>query len=164
MSATLIHTAVTASPLDPAAASAAISAGRTDIGALVSFTGLCRDEDGRLAALELEHYPGMAEAEIARIAAEAAARWPLQALTVLHRHGPHSPRRSHRRRCRRVDASPRRLRGRRLRDGLPEDAGPPFWKKEHGRDGSVGGWVEARSADDVAEARWAVGTTEANDN
>ena len=48
-------------------------------GAVVTFTGLCRDEDGRLAALELEHYPGMAEAEILRVAEAAMARWPLQA-------------------------------------------------------------------------------------
>ncbi len=163
MSATLIHTAVTASPLDPAAASAAITAGRTDIGALVSFAGLCRDEDGRLAALELEHYPGMAEAEIARIATEAAARWPLQALTVLHRHGLIAPGEvivvvvaasTHRHAAFEAAAF--------VMDFLKTRA--PFWKKEHGRDGSVGGWVEARSADDVAEARWAVGTTEANDN
>ena len=53
-----------------------LTEGRTDVGAVVSFTGYCRDEGGTLAALELEHYSGMAEAEIARIAGEARARWP----------------------------------------------------------------------------------------
>jgi molybdopterin synthase catalytic subunit len=64
---------------------------RADIGAVVTFTGLCRDEQGALSALELEHYPGMAEAEIARIAAEAVQRWPLQGLTAIHRHGRIEP-------------------------------------------------------------------------
>ena len=59
--------------------SAALTYGRTDIGALVAFTGLCRDEAATLASLEIEHYPGMAEAEIERVAAEAEARWPLAA-------------------------------------------------------------------------------------
>src|SRR5579862_4096731 len=57
------------------------------IGAIVTFSGICRDEDGRLAALELEHYPGMAEEEIGRIARETASRWPLAGITVIHRHG-----------------------------------------------------------------------------
>lgn len=57
------------------------------VGAVVTFTGVCRSEGGRLSALELEHYPGMAEQEIARIAKEAAGRWPLAAITVIHRHG-----------------------------------------------------------------------------
>ncbi|MGH6869024.1 MAG: molybdenum cofactor biosynthesis protein MoaE, partial [Methylocella sp.] len=61
---------------DVAAEAAKLTQGRTDIGALVSFTGLCRDEGGALAALEIEHYPGMAEAEINRAAVEAAARGP----------------------------------------------------------------------------------------
>uniref|UniRef100_UPI003340C237 molybdenum cofactor biosynthesis protein MoaE n=1 Tax=Bosea sp. (in: a-proteobacteria) TaxID=1871050 RepID=UPI003340C237 len=65
----------------------ALATGRADIGAVVSFTGLCRDEAGTLAALELEHYPGMAEAEIARVAGEAAARWPLLGLVAIHRYG-----------------------------------------------------------------------------
>ncbi|TIS61407.1 MAG: molybdopterin synthase catalytic subunit, partial [Mesorhizobium sp.] len=72
---------------DVAAEIVALTSGRADIGAVVTFSGLCRDEAGALAALELEHYPGMAEAEIGRIAAEATERWPLQGLTVIHRHG-----------------------------------------------------------------------------
>ena len=76
-----------AAPFDAAHEEALLLQGRTDIGALVCFTGLCRDEAGTLAALELEHYPGMAESEIAAIAADALTRWPLQGLTVLHRYG-----------------------------------------------------------------------------
>ena len=57
------------------------------VGAIVSFTGLCRDEGGRIAALEIEHYPAMAETELQRIASEAMARWPLSGLTIIHRTG-----------------------------------------------------------------------------
>ncbi|MEO0980944.1 MAG: molybdenum cofactor biosynthesis protein MoaE, partial [Pseudomonadota bacterium] len=62
---------------------ARLTEGRKDVGALVTFTGLCRDEAGTLTALELEHYPGMAEAELTRIAEEAIDRWPLTGLTVI---------------------------------------------------------------------------------
>ena len=65
--------------------------GRNDIGAVVTFTGLCRDEGGSLSALELEHYPGMAEAEIMRIARMAAERWPLTGLATIHRYGKIAP-------------------------------------------------------------------------
>ena len=71
---------------DAAAEARALSEGRSDIGALVTFVGLCRDEGGRLAALEIEHYPGIAN-EIARAVAEAEARWPLLGVTVVHRYG-----------------------------------------------------------------------------
>ena len=67
---------------DPGAEAEALARGRTDVGAVVSFVGYCRDEGGRLAALELEHYPGMAEEEIARAAHEAEARWPLLGVAV----------------------------------------------------------------------------------
>jgi molybdopterin synthase catalytic subunit len=74
---------------DAAAEAARMAHGRTDIGAVVTFTGLCRaDENGQpIAALTLEHYPGMAEAEIARHVEEARARWPLLGVTVIHRYG-----------------------------------------------------------------------------
>ena len=74
---------------DAAAETAALTRGRTDIGALVTFTGICRGaESGEpIAALTLEHYPGMAEAEIARHVEEAKARWPLLGVTVIHRYG-----------------------------------------------------------------------------
>ena len=82
---------IQAESFDVAAETAALTEGRTDIGAVVAFTGLCRDEEGRLSALELEHYPGMAEAEIDRIAAQAQERWPLLGVTVVHRFGTIRP-------------------------------------------------------------------------
>src|SRR6478736_10531776 len=80
-------------PFDAGAETAALARGRTDVGALVAFTGICRgSEDGApIAALTLEHYPGMAEAEIARHVEEAHARWPLFGVTVIHRHGRLTP-------------------------------------------------------------------------
>ena len=65
---------IQADPFDAAAETAALTGGRAEIGAVVAFTGFCRDEGGRLSALELEHYPGMAEAELARIAGEGGLR------------------------------------------------------------------------------------------
>jgi molybdopterin synthase catalytic subunit len=132
---------------------AALTAGRTDIGALVSFAGLCRDEGGRLAALELEHYPGMAEAEIGRVAQEAAARWPLLGLTAIHRYGLVKPGEqivlviaasSHR--------GPAFEAADFMMDYLKTRA--PFWKREHLFDGTIGGWVEAKDSDDAASRRW----------
>ena len=80
-------------PFDVAAETERLTLGRTDIGAVVTFTGLCRaDENGKpIAALTLEHYPGMAEAEIGRHVEEAAGRWPLLGVTVIHRHGRITP-------------------------------------------------------------------------
>ena len=138
---------------DPAREEALLTAGRSDIGALVAFTGLCRDEDGALAALELEHYPGMAEAEIARVAGEALSRWPLLGLTVIHRHGRIRPGE----RIVLVLAAARH-RGEAfaaaefLMDYLKTRA--PFWKKEHLADGTSGDWIAARSEDDAAAERW----------
>jgi molybdopterin synthase catalytic subunit len=138
---------------DIAAEIARLTAGRADIGAVVTFSGLCRDEAGALSALELEHYPGMAEAEMARIAAEAAARWPLQGLTAIHRFGRIRPGENivlvvaasvHRQAAFEAASF--------LMDFLKSRA--PFWKKEHRADGTQGGWVEARDADDEAAARW----------
>src|SRR5580692_11438691 len=79
--------------LDAAAEARRLSHGRTDIGAVVTFTGICRaDENGEpIAALTLEHYPSMAEAEIARHVEEARSRWPLMGVTVIHRHGRIQP-------------------------------------------------------------------------
>src|SRR5437764_12759348 len=78
---------------DAAAEQAALTRGRTDVGAVVTFTGICRGaESGEpIAALTLEHYPGMAEAEIARHVEEATARWPLLGVTVIHRYGRIAP-------------------------------------------------------------------------
>lgn len=132
---------------------AALTRGNANIGAVVSFAGLCRDESGRLAALELEHYPGMAEAEIGRVAAEAAGRWPLSGLLAIHRFGLIRPGEqivlviaasSHRREA--FEAADF------LMDYLKTRA--PFWKREHLADGTLGGWVEAKADDDDATQRW----------
>jgi molybdopterin synthase catalytic subunit len=130
-----------------------LTSGRTDVGAVVAFTGWCRDEGGRLAALELEHYPGMAEEEIGRIAAQAAGRWPLLGLTVVHRYGrilPGEPivlvltASAHRQAAFEAASF--------LMDYLKTRA--PFWKKEHSADGRDGDWVAASRADDAAADRW----------
>src|SRR6516164_7652060 len=80
-------------PFDTAKEIAALTRSRTDIGAVVTFTGICRaDENGEeIAALNLEHYPEMAEAEIARHVEEARKRWPLLGVSVIHRHGRITP-------------------------------------------------------------------------
>lgn len=144
---------VQAEPFDVAAETERLTAGRTDIGAVVTFTGLCRAEEGRLSALELEHYPGMAEAEIERTAHEALARWPLFGITAIHRHGVIRPGEpivlvittsSHR--VAAFEAAEF------LMDFLKTRA--PFWKKEVALDGTKGGWVDAREADDAAAAKW----------
>jgi len=127
--------------------------GNADIGAIVTFSGICRDEAGTLAALELEHYPGMAEAEIGRIALQAVERWPLEGLVAIHRHGKVRPGENivlvvaaskHRRAA--FEAAEF------LMDYLKSSA--PFWKKEHRIDGGEGGWVDARKSDDEAARRW----------
>lgn len=130
-----------------------LSQGRTDIGAVVSFTGICRGTEGAepIAALTLEHYPGMAEAEIKRHADEAIARWPLQGLTVIHRFGRIAPGEnivlvvtasSHRQAA--FEAAEF------LMDYLKTNA--PFWKQEESARGTS--WIEARDHDDAAAARW----------
>ena len=138
---------------DVGAEIAAVSAGRADAGAVVSFTGLCRAEEGRLAALELEHYPGMAEAQVGRIADQAVARWPLLALTVIHRVGRIAAggnivlvvaAATHRQAAFEAASF--------VMDFLKSEA--PFWKKEHRRNGRAGGWVEAAHADEQALERW----------
>lgn len=135
---------------------AAMTAGRADIGAVVTFTGLCRDEAGQLAALELEHYPGMAEAEIARVAAEAEARWPLMGLRVIHRHGKLAPGAQI---VLVAAASAHRAAAFAAADFLMDflKTRAPFWKKEHRSDGTSGDWVSAKDADDAAAARWKTG-------
>ncbi|CAN7621801.1 molybdenum cofactor biosynthesis protein MoaE [Mesorhizobium sp. LjRoot246] len=144
---------IQAQDFDVAAEIARLTQGRADIGAVVTFSGLCRDEQGTLSALELEHYPGMAEAEIARIAAEAIERWPLQGLTAIHRHGKIAPGENI---VLVVAASAHRQAAFEaanfLMDYLKSRA--PFWKKEHRVDGSEGGWVEAKEADARAAQRW----------
>ena len=129
---------------------AALRAGRSDIGALVSFSGLVRDGGG-LAALELEHYPGMTEAALGEIEAEARRRWRLEACLIVHRYGRLVPGEqimmvatasAHRQAA--FEAAEF------LMDHLKSRA--PFWKKETGPDGA--GWIDARDTDAAALDRW----------
>ena len=110
-------------PFDAAAETAALTRGRTDIGAVVAFTGVCRGaEDGApIAALTLEHYPGMAEAEIARHVEEAQSRWALLGVTVIHRYGRIAPGEPIVLVLGGVLASPGCVCRRRIPDGLPQD-------------------------------------------
>ena len=138
---------------DTAAEAAKLTRGHTDIGALVSFTGICRDnESGHgVAAMTLEHYPGMAEEEIARHVLDAQARWPLLGITVIHRYGRMVPGDNI---VLVVTASAHREAAfeaaNYLMDFLKTQA--PFWKLEE-RAGDKA-WVEAKDADDAATKRW----------
>jgi molybdopterin synthase catalytic subunit len=144
---------VQAEDFDAAAESGALTRGRTDIGALASFIGLCRDEAGTLEALELEHYPGMAEEEISRIADEAERRWPLLGLTVIHRYGEILPgERIVLVLCASAHRGAAFAACEFLMDFLKSRA--PFWKKEHRAAGGEGGWIEAKASDEAALERW----------
>jgi molybdopterin synthase catalytic subunit len=138
---------------DATAEAAALTHGRTDIGALVTFTGICRGaESGEpIAALTLEHYPGMAEAEIASHVEEAKSRWPLMGVTVIHRYGRIAPGENI---VLVVTASSHReaafAAAEFLMDYLKTRA--PFWKQVEAATGKT--WVEAKDADDTAAARW----------
>ncbi len=138
---------------DIAAEVARLTRGRTDIGAVATFTGICRGSEAgeAIAAMTLEHYPGMAEAEISRHVEDAKARWPLLGVTVIHRYGRLVPGEnivlvvttsSHRQ-----DAF---AAAEFLMDYLKTQA--PFWKREERAEGAQ--WVEAKGADDVALERW----------
>src|SRR3954471_20931946 len=132
---------------------AALTGGRTDIGAVVTFTGICRGGEGgeAIAALTLEHYPGMAEAEIARHAETALSRWPLTALTIIHRVGRILPGENI---VLVVTASVHRHAAFAAAEFLMDylKAHAPFWKREEGAAGAA--WVEAREQDDAAAERW----------
>lgn len=138
---------------DVAAEAARLTQGRTNVGALVSFTGLCRDEGGALTALEIEHYPGMAEAEINRAALAAASRWPLEGVLAVHRYGlirPGEPI------VLVVAASQHRAEAFAaasfLMDYLKTEA--PFWKKRHLAGKGAGDWVKAKPQDRAASQKW----------
>lgn len=129
----------------------AFAAGVGGAGAVVTFTGLVRDNGGALAAMEIEHYPGMTEKAIAAMMDQAAARWALADALVIHRYGRLvggeaimmvATASRHR-----VDAF---AAAEFLMDYLKSRA--PFWKKELGQDGSE--WVAARDEDEAALARW----------
>jgi len=143
---------------DIGAETTALKEGRTDIGAVVSFTGTVRDTDGTVSEMTLEHYPGMTEKELERIEQEAHARWPLQASLIVHRVGTLKPgdnivlvvtASAHR------DAAFEAAKF--VMDALKTSA--PFWKRESGPEGSH--WVEAKARDESAAARWHPGKTAA---
>ena len=142
---------------DVGAEIARLTQGRTDVGAVATFTGICRS-DGNVGAMTLEHYPGMAEAEIARHVEEAQSRWPLLGVTVIHRYGRLVPGDNI---VLVVTASAHRdaafAAAEFLMDYLKTHA--PFWKKEE-RAGGVD-WVEARQSDNAAAGRWSRRKTEA---
>ena len=144
---------VQADDFDVGAEINALSAGRSDIGAVVTFTGLVRDMAGgeEIADMELEHYPGMTEKALANIEAEANTRWELQATRIIHRYGKLAP---GARIVMVATASPHRgdafEAAEFIMDFLKSRA--PFWKKEGTADG--GKWVDARDADEDALNRW----------
>src|SRR5450631_314440 len=132
---------------------AGLTQGRTDIGAVVSFSGICRgSENGEnIAALTLEHYPGMAEAEIMRHAETAMARWPLTGVSVIHRVGRIKPGENI---VLVLTASQHRQAAFQAAEFLMDylKASAPFWKREESAGGTS--WVEARHHDDAAARRW----------
>jgi molybdopterin synthase catalytic subunit len=138
---------------DVAVETARLTHGRTDIGAVVAFTGICRggETEGGLAAMTLEHYPGMAESEIAGHVEEAARRWPLLGATVIHRVGRLVPGDNI---VLVLTASAHREAAFAAADFLMDylKTRAPFWKREE-RAGTAH-WVEAKKADDKAAARW----------
>lgn len=123
-----------------------------DAGALVSFSGICRADD-TLSALELEHYPGMAETQIQKIVEEAMAKWPIQGALVIHRVGKIAVGETivlvavtsaHRHAA--FDGANF------IMDFLKSRA--PFWKKEHLAEGGEGSWIDAKESDEDALSRW----------
>lgn len=142
-------------PFDAGAEAARLSRGCDDVGALITFTGVCRGtENGEpIAALMLEHYPDMAEAEIMRHAAEAASRWPLLGVTIIHRYGRITPGENI---VLVVTASSHReaafAAAEFLMDYLKTRA--PFWKQVETASGKT--WVAAKASDDTAAGRWEV--------
>ena len=147
-------------PFDAAAEAGKLTHGRTDVGAVVTFTGICRgDEAGMpIAALTLEHYPAMAQTEIERHVTEAMTRWPLMGATVIHRYGRIVPGEdivlvvtssSHRAAAFAAAEF--------LMDYLKTRA--PFWKQVE-RAGEKT-WVEAKATDDAAAGRWKTGGRQA---
>ncbi|MEP0519038.1 MAG: molybdenum cofactor biosynthesis protein MoaE [Hyphomicrobiales bacterium] len=152
MSDKRIRIAIQTEPFDIQAEINFLSKDQRDVGAVVTFTGICR-QDNSLQALELEHYPGMAENELHLIVEEAFSKWPLQGAVVVHRVGKlevseHivlvATASSHRHAA--FDSANF------IMDYLKSKA--PFWKKEHPQKGSAGNWVDAKESDQKILGRW----------
>jgi molybdopterin synthase catalytic subunit len=148
----MAHIKVQTEDFDIGAEIAALTAGRSDIGGIGCFVGTVRDNGKSVTGMTLEHYPGMTERAIAKVAGQAAERWPLLGCTVIHRVGPLRPgdnivlviaASAHRQAA--LDATAFMI------DWLKTKA--PFWKREDLAEGS-GAWVDAREEDDVAASRW----------
>jgi molybdopterin synthase catalytic subunit len=142
---------VQAEPFDLGAEANAFAARQSGMGAVVTFTGIVRDLEGGLDAMEIEHYPGMTEAALTAIAEEAQARWQIGDALILHRHGRLAPDEmimmvatSARHRSDAFEAAEF------LMDYLKSRA--PFWKKEV--TGAGAAWVAARDEDEDALSRW----------
>ncbi len=143
---------VQAEPFDFGAEAGRFAAGRTDAGAVVTFTGIVRDRpSGGLSRMEIEHYPGMTERALAAIEDEAVSRWALSDSLIIHRHGPLEPGALI---MMVATAAPHRAdafaAAEFLMDYLKSRA--PFWKKEYGPDGAE--WVAAKDEDEAALDRW----------
>ncbi|WP_127105524.1 molybdenum cofactor biosynthesis protein MoaE [Pararhodobacter zhoushanensis] len=142
---------VQAQPFDYGAESNAFARSSDGAGAIVTFCGVVRDNDGTLRGMEIEHYPGMTERALSTIEAEARSRWSLSDALIIHRHGALNPGEmimmvatASRHRADAFAAAEF------LMDYLKSRA--PFWKKERTATGE--GWVEAREADEDALKRW----------
>lgn len=142
---------VQAEPFDAGAELDAFAQGRTDIGAVVSFTGVVRDTKGDLQEMLIEHYPGMTESAISKIATEAVQRWDLADVLVIHRYGPLAPGAPI---MMVATASAHRAAAFEAADFLMDylKSRAPFWKKEITGDGA--NWVAAKDADEDALKRW----------
>jgi molybdopterin synthase catalytic subunit len=142
---------VQAGPFDFGAEAGAFAARVRGAGAVVTFTGIVRDDTGTLVRMDIEHYPGMTERAIAGIVAEAVARWSLADALVIHRHGALAPGEVI---MMVATAAPHRAdafaAAEFLMDYLKSRA--PFWKREVTPDGAF--WVAARDADEAALSRW----------
>ena len=134
-----------------------LTAGRTDLGAIVTFTGTVRDtaKGKSITSMALEHYPGMTERELERIEAKAHERWPLAASLIIHRVGRLAPGDNI---VLVVTASAHRHAAFEAAEFLMDflKTAAPFWKSEAGTDGTAH-WVDARDTDDAAMARWGEG-------
>jgi len=145
-----MHLRIQSEPFDIAAETARFTAASGGAGAIVTFTGLVRDSGG-LAAMEIEHYPGMTERSIAAIAEQAEARWSLIGALVIHRFGRLTPAEPI---MMVATAALHRAEAFGAADFLMDylKSRAPFWKKEIGVGGAA--WVAARDADEAALARW----------
>ncbi|MEN3931241.1 molybdenum cofactor biosynthesis protein MoaE [Microvirga sp. W0021] len=140
-------------PFNTADETGILMSDQPDIGAIITFTGKCRSEGGRLSALEIEHYPGMAEKAIRSIVAKVTERWELIGVTIIHRFGLIAAgddivlvitAAKHRKEAFEAASF--------LMDYLKTQA--PFWKREHLSDGQVGEWVSAKTSDQGALQQW----------